>query len=1388
VQKTCKHRIGTVNGNASRPLPLLACLMNPAANAKQRPSLWLCLLIVWSSGLALAQQGTVITPETPVPGIAVTRDGPQVSMSFALLPTARLGKAPRPEGAREASVFLVTTTNDTGDGSFRKALLDANANPGTDIIDFNIPGLGPQTIFPMSKLPNITDPVLIDGSSQPGYAGTPLIVLDGTDFTGFDMLDVFANDCVIRGLAIDHVRAGTGIVLYGDDNSIVGNYFGLEANGTSASVIDYNGVIVLGAFNRVGGTQAQNRNVFAGTTSPAVAFNGSGAVRGVAEGNYFGTDASGTVKLGTQSESVLVINGATDDTIGGTVSGSGNVCSGSAFASGISIVGPGTRRIVVQGNSIGTDANGMQPFGNAGNGVYISGADSTVIGALSLFGGNLICGNGGSKYPAIFVDSTASRTYILGNSIGIGSNGLTGIPNYEGVYLKSGGNLVDGNVISGNTLHGVIIRNQDSPGNILHGNRIGVALLGGVLIGNSGHGILVNGSDNVIGGTGEGEANIIADNFGAGVSVESGQRNHITGNAIFANYGLGIDLAPGGVNPNDTLDADVGANEMQNYPGLDSLKRFAQFSEVWGTLMTAPMRSFTVEFFADSMGDLSGYGQGMRYLGSTQVSTGADGMAAFDVQLPSPVSLSEVVTSTATDDSGNTSEFSRGIGRRIVVTDPARGVLWIVGEQDTIHWHNVDTGQVQIDYSVDDGKHYKNIVSSVDAQPGTYFWTVPKEFSAKSRIRVRDLRDTTLDGVSERFKIKGWILTKYAPDSSFIAYDPRNDGWSFANDSVHMWPQPWFSRFDYADSLDPYTGAGYPLFWPYFLLAKPADFPDWPLFVYTFGTNACYHSQFSNPPLYKISSVLIWALIKGAWLGSCYGLAITSILAFDDPSAFMTLSGVGSFGTLFQVGLTDHLREVINSVFWGQVGKTAKANDAAHANDPPSMTLSLIKSMFASDRRDDQAISFDYKAGFFSSRMGHEVVPYRIESDSINPSMEYIYVYDNNYPGDTTTRFEVNTATDRWSYPRYGWSGSNRMWLSDPASDYLLQPVLSVRKNQPRSPAITGAFTSPVSIFASRSDKFLITDSQGGMVGLEDTSFVNTIPGANLILARSLTPAPPLGYDLPAGTYSMASSHNLDTTATYGVVTDSAIYMYERSDGSTTTVDHLWFDGGLLLRNDNAVADSLRITGLKYQSGQEQFCQISGVSAGSGDSLRLLMRPDRSIDFMTTGGAQSVDLRLGNLAQAGGTLFSHANVASAGRALMRIVPSWEDLVSVPVKILIDHGMHGSFDDSVEIVNQLTAVMPGRTGSTAPQGFMLWQNYPNPFNPKTVISGQWAVTSDVRLEVYDVLGRKVATLADGRYPAGKYSFTFDGTNLASGVYFYRLTAGHFVATKAMVLEK
>ncbi|MGA9120310.1 MAG: endo-1,4-beta-xylanase [Bacteroidota bacterium] len=114
---------------------------------------------------------------------------------------------------------------------------------------------------------------------------------------------------------------------------------------------------------------------------------------------------------------------------------------------------------------------------------------------------------------------------------------------------------------------------------------------------------------------------------------------------------------------------------------------------------------------------------------------------------------------------------------------------------------------------------------------------------------------------------------------------------------------------------------------------------------------------------------------------------------------------------------------------------------------------------------------------------------------------------------------------------------------------------------------------------------------------------------------------------------------------------------------------------------------------------------------------------------------------------------------------------------------------GNAKDSLQAaIEGLVSTVNGVTSHDAgsPTVFALSQNFPNPFNPTTVVSSQWTVDSKVRLAVYDLLGREVAVLAEGRYPAGSYSFTFNATKLPSGTYFYRLEAGGNTLVKKMTL--
>jgi hypothetical protein len=126
-------------------------------------------------------------------------------------------------------------------------------------------------------------------------------------------------------------------------------------------------------------------------------------------------------------------------------------------------------------------------------------------------------------------------------------------------------------------------------------------------------------------------------------------------NSIHSNTGLGIDLFPLGVTPNDPGDADSGPNELQNFPVLTSASTGGGTTQIQGTLNSHAITAYRLEFFSNTTCDPSGYGEGERFLGSTNVATNATGSVSFNATF---AGMSSFVTATATDPAGNTSEFS----------------------------------------------------------------------------------------------------------------------------------------------------------------------------------------------------------------------------------------------------------------------------------------------------------------------------------------------------------------------------------------------------------------------------------------------------------------------------------------------------------------------------------------------------------------------------------------------------------------------------------------------------------------------------------------------------------------------------------------------------------
>ncbi len=498
------------------------------------------------------------------------------------------------QGISAAGTFTVVNTDDSGTGSLRWAIESANANPGLDLISFGIPGDGPHTIRPLTPLPHITDPVTIDGYTQPDATpatdsspATLLIELDGSNVADLHWdsgLTIGAGSSTVRGLAIN--RFGDAGIHIGDEaggNVIEGNHIGTDVTGMLDLGNYDDGVRIWNTPNsRIGGTTPAARNVISGSNDNGVEILLAGATGNQVQGNYIGVDAAGTGPLGNPNDGVHITEEAGYNTIG-----PGNIISGNV-GTGIEIFGEDVTGNQVVGNFIGTDVTGSAGLGNGDGGVRIWRSPGNTIGGTSPGSGNVISGNSWAGVDIGRAGATGNQ--VQGNYIGTDVTGTAALGNEgDGVHIwKAPGNAIGGisgearNVISGNTV-GVGIFGDGATGNQVQGNYVGTDVTGAVALGNSSFGVLMcdGPSNNTIG-----PGNVISANGGAdyGGAVEIGGEGSTTNHLVVGNL-IGTDSSGTGALGNtcgvrlldctgNTVEDNIVSNSgivgitVSGYPGL----------------------------------------------------------------------------------------------------------------------------------------------------------------------------------------------------------------------------------------------------------------------------------------------------------------------------------------------------------------------------------------------------------------------------------------------------------------------------------------------------------------------------------------------------------------------------------------------------------------------------------------------------------------------------------------------------------------------------------------------------------------------------------------------------------------------------------------------------
>jgi len=437
-----------------------------------------------------------------------------------------------------------------------------------------------------------------------------------------------------------------------DSNVIVGNIIGPDISGTSAliigdTLIQANGVEfnTVAKHNRLGGTSPSERNIISGNRVYGMVYYGNTAYNEVI-GNYIGTDITGTTSI-PNATGICVDGGSHHNPI------LFNVISGN-ISYGIFIVTNQTFYNEVKGNFIGTDYSGTSSVPNDAGLLLAGGAKHNIIGGNNSADRNIISGN---RYGGIEIsDQYTTDNTIQGNYIGTDFNGSAAIPNQYGIGIttRPKHNTIDNNLISGNLKFGLLLF-EFADSNTISRNSIGTTANQLDPLSNGTAGIIIWGgsSGNMIGGHQMGNVIAYHDSIGIFIKDNNTKRNTISENSMFQNTLMGIDIYPEGPNNNDAGDEDDGPNNLMNHPNIQHVAYNPTSLGFWayGTIDTQTPNGTIIELFIADENQFD-RGEGKTYLGKAIAN--ASGEWFFYGE---GITDGELLTATATDISGNTSEF-----------------------------------------------------------------------------------------------------------------------------------------------------------------------------------------------------------------------------------------------------------------------------------------------------------------------------------------------------------------------------------------------------------------------------------------------------------------------------------------------------------------------------------------------------------------------------------------------------------------------------------------------------------------------------------------------------------------------------------------------------------
>jgi hypothetical protein len=1137
---------------------------------------------------------------------------------------------------------------------------------------------------------------------------------------------------------------------------------------------------------------------------------------------------------------------------------SGSIVEGLAILGfGLSAVKVDTDDIVIRSNYIGTDPGGST-IGNEFTGIMVSNAVGTLIGGESADYRNIVVGN----EFGVFTENS-SQTIIIGNWFGLMPDSTEVFANSENsIRIQGGAN----NGIGGSTEFPGTGR-----GNIIVGGRDGInissneTLIRGNLIGDAtdptdtpspfrltGSGIRIGGNTAIIGGDDELESNTIGHVDGSGIYVYESATRAITirKNSIFATRSLGIDLEIDGVNENDSLDVDQGANDLINYPVLDSIKTAegnpsGGTVHVFGSLESSPSQTVTIDVYLNGQCNMSGYGEGKIWLGSTSATTDATGKGVFQVSFVSSgdkeYDRENRITATATDGSGNTSEFSECDARKILIVDvddkPIKnktfGFSKVTNNPPVFTETFIDSLTTD-----DDGYVNRDSLGLENEELLLIRKVVHTKPSAKGSSLTKNMLTVTLDniqidpgGIHNFLEIDDDLsVQKATMNHTVIGYNLAiSIEWWASREYVQQMTQSLRLGSDYLYNvsdgqmkLDTISISVNKLNWN--------------------NADARYHAKNIQWPVANIDGILssdsemkIW--MPRRWYGNKdrgRNSIVSSETDLDLTNYREYRTFIHEFGH-YGLGIYDEYEFVTGSRC--APGHRYGFMDNHYEGGFLSNEMSWSHVYPEACRNTNQYVNrgkggFEYIQDQFEKTYGGIKVPILIPSERGLSAGIFHFDGPNNIPG--TLNYSTGSRVFFFNQTTQTPKQTRVLFVADsdgnPVPDARLMHI-STNLGRVIEQGNTSD-TGQIAVLGSdNNDRFLSTGRVHELSVNKTLTLNDTIEWLSGTLESD---SDTLQLQTATGIFPIIPDVRLNSTG-FEALVRTVVNPLSLPDVSMivgdqiTEVNRVPTENGLVLPvvTDTSLSGVFQIDAMApNQVPVLVFVDFDFINASSdsvfshsnsagdfkvnpqqpGSAFRrgLIVSSDFPVptvglepDAIQVSNVFGLDLEKTNSDDQTSISirYTHSDLSPQQQIDMIKVFRW-DLNEERWKQI--GGQVDTTHFTVTVSTTETGVFAAFTSSSPtsviedthelPKQNQLHQNYPNPFNPSTTISFDVAEMAHVKLVVYDVLGREITTLVNNSLSPGRYNSQFNINALASGVYLYRIQIGDYYQTKTMLLIK